>query len=50
MSHYLTRRDVCGVPAVVGDGTIVGPPEVDRERLQPMIDPRIDYFIVTIPR
>jgi hypothetical protein len=45
-----TRRDVYGVPAVVGDGTIVGPPEEDKERLQPVIDARIDYFIVTIPR
>ena len=30
--------------------TIVGTPEMVRERLQPMIDAGIDYFIVTIPR
>ena len=31
-------------------GTIVGTPEMIRERLQPVIDAGIDYFIVTIPR
>ncbi|HET7272323.1 MAG TPA: LLM class F420-dependent oxidoreductase, partial [Rubrobacter sp.] len=31
-------------------GTIVGTPEMVRERLQPVIDAGIDYFIVTIPR
>jgi F420-dependent oxidoreductase-like protein len=30
--------------------TIVGTPEMVRERLQPRIDAGIDYFIVTIPR
>src|ERR671927_1433152 len=30
--------------------TIVGTPEMVRERLQPMVDAGIDYFIVTIPR
>ncbi len=30
--------------------TIVGTPEMVRERLQPMIDAGIDYFIVSIPR
>jgi alkanesulfonate monooxygenase SsuD/methylene tetrahydromethanopterin reductase-like flavin-dependent oxidoreductase (luciferase family) len=30
--------------------TIVGTPEMVRERLQPKIDAGIDYFIVTIPR
>src|SRR5215208_5007386 len=30
--------------------TIGGTPEMVRERLQPMIDAGIDYFIVTIPR
>jgi alkanesulfonate monooxygenase SsuD/methylene tetrahydromethanopterin reductase-like flavin-dependent oxidoreductase (luciferase family) len=30
--------------------TIVGTPEMVRERLQPMMDAGIDYFIVTIPR
>jgi alkanesulfonate monooxygenase SsuD/methylene tetrahydromethanopterin reductase-like flavin-dependent oxidoreductase (luciferase family) len=30
--------------------TIVGTPEMVRERLQPVIDVGIDYFIVTIPR
>jgi alkanesulfonate monooxygenase SsuD/methylene tetrahydromethanopterin reductase-like flavin-dependent oxidoreductase (luciferase family) len=29
--------------------TIVGMPKTVRERLQPMIDAGIDYFIVTIP-
>ena len=31
-------------------GTIVGTPETIKERLQPVIDAGIDYFIVTIPR
>jgi F420-dependent oxidoreductase-like protein len=31
-------------------GTIVGTPEMIRERLQPVIEAGIDYFIVTIPR
>ena len=31
-------------------GTIVGTPEMIRERLQPVIEASIDYFIVTIPR
>jgi alkanesulfonate monooxygenase SsuD/methylene tetrahydromethanopterin reductase-like flavin-dependent oxidoreductase (luciferase family) len=30
--------------------TIVGTPEMARERLQPMIDAGIDYFIITLPR
>jgi alkanesulfonate monooxygenase SsuD/methylene tetrahydromethanopterin reductase-like flavin-dependent oxidoreductase (luciferase family) len=35
---------------VYAKGTIVGTPEMIRERLQPVIDAGIDYFIVTIPR
>jgi alkanesulfonate monooxygenase SsuD/methylene tetrahydromethanopterin reductase-like flavin-dependent oxidoreductase (luciferase family) len=31
-------------------GTIVGTPEMVRERLQPVIDAGIDYFIISIPR
>ena len=31
-------------------GTIVGTPEMIRERLQPVIEGGIDYLIVTIPR
>jgi alkanesulfonate monooxygenase SsuD/methylene tetrahydromethanopterin reductase-like flavin-dependent oxidoreductase (luciferase family) len=31
-------------------GTIVGTPEIVRERLQSVIEAGIDYFIVTIPR
>jgi alkanesulfonate monooxygenase SsuD/methylene tetrahydromethanopterin reductase-like flavin-dependent oxidoreductase (luciferase family) len=31
-------------------GTIVGTPEMIRERLEPVIEAGIDYFIVTIPR
>jgi alkanesulfonate monooxygenase SsuD/methylene tetrahydromethanopterin reductase-like flavin-dependent oxidoreductase (luciferase family) len=31
-------------------GTIVGTPEMIRERLRPVIEAGIDYVIVTIPR
>ena len=31
-------------------GTIVGTSEMIRERLEPVIEAGIDYFIVTIPR
>ena len=31
-------------------GTIVGTPEMVCERLQPVIEAGIDYFLITIPR
>jgi alkanesulfonate monooxygenase SsuD/methylene tetrahydromethanopterin reductase-like flavin-dependent oxidoreductase (luciferase family) len=40
----------CALTEEVKEETMVGTPEMVRERLQPMIDAGIDYFIVTIPR